>query len=85
MSVGPKLMKLFGKRKESKSGKISYLWLLCKFTWVCKNMDFSKLDFLTSFYHNSTNNGPIEMFFTKKCNYFSWERRWNHPFESQYP
>ena len=46
-------------------------------------MDFSKLDFSTSSYHNSTNTGPIDMFFTKKYNYFSQETRWNHPFLSQ--
>ena len=46
-------------------------------------MDFSKLDFSTSSSHNSTNTGPIGMFFTKKCNYFSQETRWNHPFLSQ--
>ena len=43
-------------------------------------MDFSKLDFSTSSYHISTNTGPIDMFFTKKYNYFSRETRWNHPF-----
>ena len=30
-----------------------------------KKMDFSKLDFSTSSYHNFINNGPIGMFFTK--------------------
>ena len=44
---------------------------------------FSKLDGSTSSYHNSTNTGPIDMFFTKKCNYFSRGTRWNHPFLSQ--
>ena len=48
-----------------------------------KIIDFSKLDFSTSSYHNSTNTGPINMFFTKKYNYFSRETRWNHPFFSQ--
>ena len=48
-------------------------------------MDFSKLDFSTSSSHNSTNTGPIDMFFTKKYNYFSQETRWNHPFLSQTP
>ena len=50
-----------------------------------KFMAFSNLDFLTSSYHNSTNTGPIDMFFTKKCNYFSRETRWNHPLLSQPP
>ena len=53
-------------------------WLLCKFTWIYKKMDFTKFDFSTSSYHNSSNNWPIDMFFTKKCNYFSRERRWNN-------
>ena len=48
-----------------------------------KIMDFSKLDFSTSSSHNSTNTGPIGVFFTKKCNYFSWVTRWNDPFLSQ--
>ena len=43
-----------------------------------KIMDFPKLDCSTSSYNNSTNTGPIENFFTKKCNYFSWATRWNH-------
>ena len=30
-----------------------------------------------------TNTGPIDMFFTKKYNYFSQESRWNYPFLSQ--
>ena len=47
-----------------------------------KIMDFSKRDFSTSSSHNS-NTGPIDMFFTKKNNYFSEETRWNHPFYSQ--
>ena len=50
-----------------------------------KIIDFSKLDFSTLSYHNSTNNGPTDMFFTKKCNYFSWERRWNNSILSQSP
>ena len=47
------------------------------------NFEFSKLDFLTSSYHNSTNTGPIDMIFTEKCNYFSRGTRWDHPFLSQ--
>ena len=43
---------------------------------------FSKLDGSTSSYHNSTNTGPIDMFFTKKCNYFSRQTRWNYQFLS---
>ena len=46
-------------------------------------MDFFKLDCSTSSYHNSTNTGLIDMFFTEKYNFFSWETRWNHPFLSQ--
>ena len=56
------------------------LWI---YIFTKKFMAFSKLDFLTSSYHNSTNTGPIDMFFTKKCNYFSRGTRWNHPFLSQ--
>ena len=50
-----------------------------------KIIDFSKLDCSTSSYHNSTNTGLIDMFFTKKYNYFSRATRWNHPFLSQPP
>ena len=35
-----------------------------------KITDFSKLDFLTSSYHNFTNTGPIDMFFTKNVTTF---------------
>ena len=48
-----------------------------------KIMDFPKLDCSTSSYNNSTNTGPIYMFFTKKCNYFSQATRWNQSFLSQ--
>ena len=48
-------------------------------------MDFPKLDCSTSSYNNSTNTGPIEKFFTKKCNYFSWATRWNYSFLSKPP
>ena len=48
-------------------------------------INFSKLDFLTSSFHNSTKTGPFDMFFTKKCNYFSRGTRWDHPFLSQAP
>ena len=50
-----------------------------------KIMDFPKLDCSTSSYNNSTNTGPIDKFFTKKCNYFSWATRWNHSFLSKPP
>ena len=50
-----------------------------------KIMDFPKLDCSTSSYNNSTNTGPIEKFFTKKCNYFSWATRWNYSFLSKPP
>ena len=50
-----------------------------------KIMDFPKLDSSTSSYNNSTNTGPIDKFFTKKCNYFSWATRWNHSFLSKPP
>ena len=59
-----------------KFGKINYFF-------GYTNFEFSKLDFLTSSYHNSTNTGPIDMIFTKKCNYFSRGTRWDHPFLSQ--
>ena len=36
-----------------------------------KKMDFSKLDFSTSSYHNSTNFGPVCIFFIKNQHYFS--------------
>ena len=49
------------------------LWI---YIFIKKIMDFSKLDCSTSSFHNSTNTGLIDMFFTKKCNYFSRGRRW---------
>ena len=56
-------------------------------SWTIKSIIFlvncSKHDFLTSSFYNSTKTGPFDMFFTKKCNYFSWRTRWNHPFWSQ--
>ena len=45
--------------------------------------EFSKLEFLTSSYHNSNYTEPIDMIFTKKCNYFSRATRRNHSFLSQ--
>ena len=48
-----------------------------------KIMDFPKLDCSTSSYNNSTNTGPIDKFFTKKCNYFSRATRRNHSFLSK--
>ena len=50
-----------------------------------KIMDFPKLDCSTSSFNNSTNTEPIDKFFTKKCNYFSWATRWNHSFLSKPP
>ena len=69
---------MIGLSWEIKFGKINYLF-------GYTNFEFSKLDFSTSSYHNSTNTGPIDMFFTKKYNYFSCETRWNHPILSQSP
>ena len=56
------------------------LWI---YIFTKKFMAFSKLDFPTSSYQNPINTGPIEMIFTKKCNYFSWATRRNHSFLSQ--
>ena len=50
-----------------------------------KIIDFPKLDFFSSSYHNFINIGPSDMFFTKKWHYFSWERRWNSSILSQTP
>ena len=50
-----------------------------------KIWDFSRLGFLPSSNHNFINFGPTDMFFTKKCNYFSQERRWNESILSQSP
>ena len=61
------------------------VWKTQKFGLTKKITDFSKLNCLTPSYHNSTNTEPIDMFFTKKFNYFSQETRWNHPFLSQAP
>ena len=36
-----------------------------------KIMDFFKLDFCSSISHNFINIGQNDMFYTKKCNYFS--------------
>ena len=74
---------IIGLSWKIKFGKIHYLfgyYVISK----CQNtsFEFSKFDYSTSSYHNSTNIGPIDMFFTKKHNYFSWETRWNHPFLS---
>ena len=48
----------------------------------CNQKD-NGFDCSTSSFHNSTNTGPICMFFTKKCNYFSQATRWNHSILSQ--
>jgi len=55
------------------------LWI---YIFTKKLMAFSKLDFLTWSYHNLTNTGPNNMFFTKKCNYFLQGKRWIHSFLS---
>ena len=56
------------------------LWI---YNFIKKIMDFFKFDCSTSSYHNSTNTRLIDMFFTKKCNYFSRGTIWDHPFLSQ--
>ena len=61
---------------KNKFEKINYFFGYTKFV-------FSKLDFLSSSFHNSTNTGPIYMFFTKKCNHISQTTRWSHSFLSQ--
>ena len=55
---------MIGRRWNIKFGKF-------KFGVTKKIIDFSKHDFSTSSYHNSTNIGPIGMFFTKNKHYFS--------------
>ena len=52
--------------------------------WKSNQNDYG-FDCSTSSFHNSTNTGPIYMFFTKTCNYFSQATRWNHQFLSQPP
>jgi len=39
------------------------------------NFELSKLDCSTSFYHNSTNTGPIDMFFTKNSLLFTGNKK----------
>ena len=41
-----------------------------------KIMYFSNLDFCSSINHNFINIGQNDMFYTKKCNYFSRGTRW---------
>ena len=60
---------------QIKFGKFHYLFCSC----------FSNFDFSTSSYRNTTISGPIDMFFTKKSNYFSRETRWNFLFLAQTP
>ena len=79
MLIGPVIMELRYEEVEKSSLENSKIGVTKKI------IDFSKLDCSTSSYHNSTNTGPIGMFFTKKCNYFSRATRWNHPFLSQPP
>ena len=79
MLIGPVIMELQYEEVEKSSLENSKIGVTKKI------IDFSKLDFSTLSYHNSTNNGPTDMFFTKKCNYFSRERRWNNSILSQSP
>ena len=79
MLIIPVIMELRYEEVEKSSLENSKIGVTKKIT------DFSKLNCPTSSYHNSTNTGPIDMFFTKKCNYFSRETRWNHPLLSQPP
>ena len=75
---------MIGLSWEIKFGKINYLFgYYVNLKGQNTNLEFSKSDFSTSSYHNSIITGPIDMFFTKKYNYFSWGTRWNHPFLSQ--
>ena len=48
-----------------------------------KIMYFSNLDFCSSINHNFINIGQNDMFYTKKCNYFSRGTKWDYPFLSQ--
>ena len=69
MSIGPVLEELWKDEVEKSSlEELKLVFGHYKFT-------FSKLDCSTSSYHNSTNTGPIDMFFTKKYNYFSQEKK----------
>ena len=88
-----KVVIFFGKEHVNRS---SISWIMIGFSWEIKfgkinylfgntNFEFSKLDFPTSSYHNSTNTGLIDMFFTKKYNYFSQATRWSHLFLSLPP
>ena len=70
MFIGPVIMELQYEEVEKSILEYSKIGVTKKIT------DFSKLNCPTSSYHNSTNTGPIDMFFTKKCNYFSRGRRW---------
>ena len=78
-----KVVLVFGKEHANWSNisgvMIGWSWKI-KFGKI--NQNDNGLDFSTSSYHNSTNTRTIDMFFTKKCIYFSQETRWN-PFLSQ--
>ena len=88
-----KVVIFFGKEHVNRSSisgvMIGRSWTIkfgkCKFSvpkhqfWVFQNRFFNFC------HHNSTNAGPIDMFFTKKYSYFSWETRWNYPFLFQPP
>ena len=75
MLIGPVIMELQYEEVEKSSLENSKIGVTKKIT------DFSKRNCPS--YHNSTNTGPIDMFFTKKCNYFSQVTRWNQPLLSQ--
>ena len=69
-------------RLKKSSLKDPFFWLLCKETLVkfpcyyvslqCQNtnFNFSRVKFSTKTFHNSTNTGPIDKFFTKKVTFF---------------
>ena len=77
MLIGPVIMELRYEEVEKSSLENSNIGVTKKI------MDFPKLDSSTSSYNNSTNTGPIDKFFTKKCNYFSRATRRNHSFLSK--
>ena len=50
-------------------------WKCFKYSVILNTLDFTK--------SQHSNTGPINMFFTKKCNYFSRGTKWDYPFWSQ--
>ena len=58
---------------KGRSWTIKSIIILIRFSILI----FQLLDIITP-----TITGPNDMFFTKKCNYFSWGKRWDHPFLS---